>query len=261
MKKGKLYLVGLPVGNWEDMPPRALRYIKTAKNIVMESHQAFEMIWPALGIEKPDANFITIQMLSYGGEPGKSYELENMQQILDLLEAGEDVHIISDDGMPGVADPGELITKQAIAHGIEVTATPGPSVAIAAVAVAGCMHNFTFESFLPFTKEERMKYIAQRKYLHAPMVFVLRNVIGGPDNKPAFHPEIPEFLKEASEILGSNRRAVLCYNLTKPNERVVRGTLQELKEYFDRTPREQDLITIVIDTEGGSFDWMGIMEA
>lgn len=254
MKKGKLYLVGLPVGNWEDMPPRALRYIKTAKNIVMESEEAFERIWPALGIEKPNANFITIEMVSIGGEPGKSYELENMGKILELLQNGEDVHLISDDGMPGVADPGELITKQAIANGFEVTATPGPSVALAAVAVAGCMHNFTFESFLPFTKEERVKYIDQRKYLHAPMVFVLRNLMRSQDNQPAYHHEIPEFLGEAVEVLGANRKAVLCYNLTKENERVVRGTLQELKKYFDETPREPDLITIVIDTAGGSFD-------
>lgn len=257
MKKGKLYLVGLPVGNWEDMPPRALRYIKTAKNIVMESEEAFEQIWPALGIEKPNANFITIEMVSIGGEPGKSYELENMHKILELLEKGEDVHLISDDGMPGVADPGELITKEAIAHGFEVTATPGPSVALAAVAVAGCMHNFTFESFLPFTKKDRMKYIAQRKYLHAPMVFVLRNLMRSENGQPAYHNEIPEFLAEAVEVLGANRKAVLCYNLTKSNEKVVRGTLKELKEYFDIATREPDLITIVIDTEGGSFDHMG----
>lgn len=259
MKKGKLYLVGLPVGNWEDMPPRALRYIKTAKNIVMETEEAFERIWPALGIEKPNANFITIEMKSLGGEPGKSYELANMNKIIELLERGEDVHIISDDGMPGVADPGELITKRAIALGYEVTATPGPSVALAAVAVAGCMHNFTFESFLPFSKEERIKYIQDRKLLHAPMVFVLRNLIRTENNQPGFHPEIPEFLGEAVEVLGANRKAVLCYNLTKENERVVRGTLLELKNYFDSTPREHDLITIVIDTQGGSFSHMGQM--
>ena len=50
MNKGKLYLVGLPVGNWEDMPPRALKYIKNAKNIVIEREEAFEKIWPALGL-------------------------------------------------------------------------------------------------------------------------------------------------------------------------------------------------------------------
>jgi 16S rRNA (cytidine1402-2'-O)-methyltransferase len=254
MKKGKLYLVGLPVGNWEDMSVRAYKYIKSAKNIVIEREEAFASIWPALGMERPDVNIISIEMDSNGGEPGKSYELENMDKILALLEAGEDVYLISDDGMPGVADPGELITKNAIANGFEVTATPGPSVAIAAVAVAGCMHNFSFESFLPFTKEDRIKYLLERRHMHSPMVFVLRNLQRSEDGNPNYHPEIPEFLSEAVDVLGADRKAVLCYNLTKPNERVVRGTMTELKKYFDETPREPDLITIVIDTANGSLN-------
>jgi 16S rRNA (cytidine1402-2'-O)-methyltransferase len=253
MKKGKLYLVGLPVGNWEDMSVRAYRYIKNAKNIVIEREEAFENIWPALGMKRPDVNIISIEMDSNGGEPGRSYELENMDKILALLESGEDVYIISDDGMPGIADPGELITKKAIENGFEITATPGPSVAIAAVAVAGCMHNFSFESFLPFTKEERIKYLMERRHVHAPMVFVLRNLQRSQDGLPSYHLEIPEFLSEAVEVLGGNRKAVLCYNLTKPNEKVIRGTMLELQKYFNETPREPDLITIVIDTVNGSF--------
>jgi 16S rRNA (cytidine1402-2'-O)-methyltransferase len=254
MNKGKLYLVGMPIGNWEDMSVRAYKYIKNAKNIVIEREEAFENIWPALGMQRPDVNIISIEMDSNGGEAGKSYELENMDKIIALLESGEDVYVISDDGMPGIADPGELITKTAIANGFEVTATPGPSVAIAAVAVAGCMHNFSFESFLPFTKEDRMKYLLERRHLHAPMVFVLRNLQRSKDGKPNYHTEIPEFLSEALGILGAERKAVLCYNLTKPNEKVVRGTLLELKKYFDETPREPDLISIVIDTINGSFN-------
>lgn len=257
MSKGKLYIVGLPIGNWDDISVRALNYIKTAKNIVIEREEAFERIWPALGMSRPNVNIISIEMDSNGGEPGTSYELVNMNKILDLLNSGEDVHIISDDGMPGVADPGELIIKNAIANGIEITATPGPSVAIAAVAVAGCPHNFSFESFLPFVKEERMKYIRDRKHMFAPMVFVLRNLTRSEDNKPAFHPEIPEFLSEAVDILGKERRAVLCYNLTKPNEKVVRGTLEQLRDFFNSEPRGEDLISIVIDTQGGSFNYMG----
>lgn len=254
MNKGKLYLVGLPIGNWEDMSVRAYKYIKNAKNIVIEREEAFASIWPALGMERPNVNIISIEMDSNAGEPGKSYELENIDKILDLLASGEDVYLISDDGMPGVADPGELITKKAIENGFEITATPGPSVAIASVAVAGCMHNFSFESFLPFTKEDRIKYLMERKYVHAPMVFVLRNLQRSQDGMPSYHPEIPEFLSEAVEILGANRKAVLCYNLTKPNERVVRGTMLELQKHFVETPREPDLITIVIDTINGSFN-------
>ncbi len=248
MQKGKLYLVGLPVGNWEDMPPRALRYIKEAKNIVIEREEAFENIWPALGMQKPDVNIISIEMQSRGGEPGKAYELENIDKIISLLRSGEDVYVISDDGMPGVADPGQFITREAIRNGFDVTATPGPSAVLAAVSVAGCQHNFSFESFLPYTKQERIEYIRNRKTYHSPLVFMLRNLTSNEDNTPAFHPEIPEFLKEALEILG-DRQATLCYNLTKENEKVIRGKLSYIKEYFDSTPRSEDLIMIVINSQ------------
>ena len=154
MSKGKVYLVGLPIGNDGDLAPRAIQYITHAKNIVIEREEAFEHIWPRLGIPKPTANMISIEYDSDGGEPGFAYELENSNKIMELLENGEDVYIVSDEGMPGIADPGEFIVRAAIKRGIEITATPGPSVAIAAVAVAGCMHNFTFDSFLPFEDEE-----------------------------------------------------------------------------------------------------------
>jgi 16S rRNA (cytidine1402-2'-O)-methyltransferase len=257
MKKGKLYLVGLPVGNWEDMPPRALRYIKEAKNIVIEREEAFAKIWPALGIQKPDVNIISIEMQSRGGEPGRSYELENLSKVINLLESGEDVYLISDDGMPGVADPGELITKEAIKGGFEVTATPGPSAVLAAVSVAGCQHNFYFGSFLPHGKEERIQYLNNHKNINAPMVFMLRSLTSDENGKPMFHPEIPNFLEDAINVLG-DRNAVLCYNLTKDNERVVRGTFSYLLKYFNETPREEDLIMIVIDTQHGSLKHMGI---
>ncbi len=257
MSKGKLYLVGLPIGNWDDVSKRALDYIKNAKYLIIEREEAFEQIWNKLGMQKPNAQLIPIEMDSNGGEPGHSYELQNMQQILDILESGEDMYLVSDEGMPGIADPGELITKQAIARGIEIIATPGPSVAIASVAVAGCMHNFSFESFLPWLSEERIDYITKRKYNYAPMVFVLRNMMRTPDNQPAFHTEIPEFLNECIEVFGPDRKVVMCYNLTLPNEKTIRGTLKYMQETFLDTRQLGDLITIVIDTDGNSFGHMG----
>jgi len=256
MQPGKLFLVGLPVGNWEDMSVRAYRYIKNAKNIVIEREEAFENIWPALGMEKPNVNIVSIEMDSNGGEPGVAYELKNMPVIIELLKSGEDVYLISDDGMPGVADPGALIVSEAIKEGIEITSTPGPSVAIAAVAVTGTMHNFSFESFLPFTKTDRIKFLTERKHMLSPMVLVLRNVKRNEIDglPPVFHEEIPDFLSEAVEIFGEHRHAALCYNLTMPTEKIVRGTLRYLKEYFDITERNtQDLISIVIDKPHGNM--------
>ena len=105
MTKGKVYLVGLPIGNDGDLSPRALEYITTAKNIVIEREEAFQEVWPRLGISRPNANIISIEYDSDGGEPGFAYELENSNKIMELLENGEDVYIVSDEGMPGIADP------------------------------------------------------------------------------------------------------------------------------------------------------------
>lgn len=246
MSFGKLYLVGLPVGNWEDMSIRAYKYIKSAKNIVIEREEAFERIWPALGMEKPNVNTISIEYDSDGGEPGEAYELRNMKKIIDLLKGGEDVFLISDEGMPGVADPGARIVKKCISEGINVTSTPGPSAVMAAVAVTGTMHNFIFESFLPFIKEERLQFLKERKDYKYPMVIMLRNVKRGQE----LHNEIPEFLEEACEILGKDRWASLCYNLTMDTERVIRNTLNNLKEYFNNTERVMsDQICIVIENQ------------
>lgn len=244
MKYGKLFLIGLPVGNWEDMSVRSYKYIKNAKNIVIEREEAFEKIWPQLGMEKPSINTISIEYDSDGGEPGEAYELHNMEKILQLLKNGEDVYLISDEGMPGVADPGARIVKRCILEGIEVTSTPGPSVVMAAVAVTGTMHNFIFESFLPFIKEERLLFLEERKDYRYPMVLMLRNAKRGQE----FHDEIPNFLEEAISILGKTRKASLCYNLTMDNEKVVHDTLDGLRLYFNNEPRNiLDQICIVID--------------
>jgi 16S rRNA (cytidine1402-2'-O)-methyltransferase len=253
MSKGKIYLVGLPIGNYGDLSPRAKEYITTAKNIVIEREEAFEHVWKRLGITRPNVNIIPIEYDSDGGEPGFAYELENSNKILELLENGEDVYIVSDEGMPGIADPGEFIVRAAIKRGIEITATPGPSVVIAAVSVAGCMHNFLFDAFLPYEEEEIEKFISSRRSVHVPIVIVLRNLRRNPSGfGPAiFHDEIPKFLEKAENILGKDRQAVLCYNLTTNNERVIRGTLEYLRKYFEETPRDESQITIVIDSHNG----------
>jgi 16S rRNA (cytidine1402-2'-O)-methyltransferase len=257
MNKGKLFLVGMPIGNWEDMSVRAYNYIKNAKNIVIEREEAFREIWPALNLDRSDANIISIEFESNEGEPtGIPYELHNAGKILDLLNNGEDVFVVSDEGMPGVADPGAHIVAEAIKAGVEITATPGPSVVIAAVSVTGTMHNFTFDSFLPFEREDKREFLKQRAGLATPLVLVLRTVknTDGPNPVSIFSNEIPEFLEDACEIFGSNRHAALCYNLTRKDEKVVRGTLKYLKDYFATEEKNlRDQITVVIDKKFGSM--------
>ena len=117
---GKLYVIGLPIGNWDDISIRALNHLKIAKNIVMETENNLNQIFNNLNIVKDNINFISMQIVSFNGTPGFSNEIANLSLIIDLLKSGEDVYLISDEGMPGFADPGELIIKTATKNNIDV---------------------------------------------------------------------------------------------------------------------------------------------
>ena len=243
MKFGKLFLVGLPVGNWEDMPPRSKKYIQSAKNVVVENLDTFINICNLFDIEHFNKNIISIRYESDGTKPGKPYEIENTEKIITLLKSSEDVYVISDEGMPGIADPGSWLVKECIKNKIQISATPGPSVVVAAAAVSGVMHNFILESFLPFEKEKRIIWLKNKKNHEYPMIVMLRNA----KNNNEFNNEIPEFLQESCLILGENKIASLCYNLTKEKEFVLHGTMKELYDYFISTDRDiSDQICMVI---------------
>jgi 16S rRNA C1402 (ribose-2'-O) methylase RsmI len=105
------------------------------------------------------------------------------------------------------------------------------------------MHNFTLESFLPFEKEKRIIWLKNKKNHEYPMIVMLRNA----KNNNEFNNEIPEFLQESCLILGENKIASLCYNLTKGKEFVLHGTMKELYDYFISTDRDiSDQICMVI---------------
>jgi 16S rRNA (cytidine1402-2'-O)-methyltransferase len=243
MNFGKLFVVGVPIGNFEDMPPRSLSYIKIAKNVVAESPNSFIRMCEILNIDHLQKNIISIHFDSDGTKPGKMNELENMTKIIKILKSGEDVYLISDEGMPGIADPGSNIVKECIKNNINISSTPGPSVVIAAAVVTGVMHNFTLESFLPFTQEDKKLFLNNKKNHEYPMIIMLRNE----KNQTEFNDEIPEFLKDASLILGETKWASLCYNLTYPEEFVIHGSLKELLEYFLSNKRNiKDKICMVV---------------
>lgn len=251
MKKGNLYLVGLHIGNVEDVSNRTLRYIEEAKNIVIEREEAFRKNWPAMLLKnKADTNIISIETTNEENIPIDIKERQKTNEIIKLLTSGEDVYMISDEGMPGAADPGMHIIRAAIENKIQIVTTPGPSIIVAAAAVTGVIHNFSFESFLPTDKDERKIWLDQRKNNMYPMIIVLRNMSHNLiDGFPQFSNEIPELFEDAITIFGAERNAALCFNLTKNTEFVVRGKLSYLSDWFEKHDRKHgDQITIVIDS-------------
>lgn len=221
-----LYVVGLPVGNTRDMPPRNLDMIKNAKYIVAENEKDFKEVLSKLKVEiSAEVMYIKSQKDAYTLIPN---ERALLPRLAELLINGEDVYLVSDDGMPGIADPGQTIIKWCNKNGFRVSATPGPSALIAAVTVAGCGHKFKFHSFFQTDKDKRSLEIKNMRDDTSAQIAMLRNSIGFGED--AFVSEIPEVFKEIIEICG-DREATLCYDLTKSNENIVRGNMSYLLEY------------------------------
>jgi 16S rRNA (cytidine1402-2'-O)-methyltransferase len=236
-----LYVVGLPVGNYADMPPRNLQMIKDAKHLVVENTRHFEQFLHTFKIDKSNCNimYLITQSKDMAQDPA---ELEIASKVLEYLKMEEDVYLICDDGMPGIADPGSRLIQRCIHHGIKVSATPGPSAVMAAVTVAAMGHNFSFHSFFARDKIERQKELTRLAQGHFANVFMLRNAISPTE----FLPEIEEVFPEIIQIWG-DRRATLCINLTMSNETVVRGKISYLLEYILKHRKTEDKIMIVIE--------------
>ena len=236
-----LYVVGLPVGNWADMPPRNLQMIKDAKHLVVENTRQFEQFLHTFNIDKSNCNIMYLITQSKGMVQDPA-EREITAEVLKYLTMGEDVYLICDDGMPGIADPGSRLIKRCRDEGMKVSATPGPSAVIAAVTVAASGHNFSFHSFFAKDKIFRKGQLLSLKNYSTAQVFMLRNAISPTE----FLPEIEEVFPEIIEIWG-DREATLCINLTMDNETVVRGKISYLLEYILKHRKTEDKIMIVID--------------
>lgn len=237
-----LYVIGMPIGNIEDMPPRNLNILKNAKHIIAENEDNLNKILSELNLNIT-ANLIYLTSQK-NGRATKPEEGEVLLVLKEILAKGEDVCLISDDGMPGVADPGQTIIRWCHENGFKVSATPGPSSLIAAVTASGCGHNFRFHSFFETDRDKRSNQIKGMKYDPAAQIVMLRNAMGfGHD---AFVTEIEEVLPEIIKICG-DRQATLCYNLTMVHETLVRGKISYLLEYHMKHRDPKDYLILAME--------------
>ncbi|MGB9660418.1 MAG: 16S rRNA (cytidine(1402)-2'-O)-methyltransferase [Moorellaceae bacterium] len=219
---GCLFLVATPLGNLEDITLRALRVLKEADLIAAEDTRR------------------TRELLAYYGlhTPLISYHQHNLQKrgsaLLEWLKEGKKIALVTDAGMPGIADPGEDLVREAVEAGIEVVAVPGPSAVIAALAVSGLpTGRFVFEGFLPRKPSERKKRLRELAGEERTLVLF-----------EAPH-RLRETLQDMLDILGGERSIAVTRELTKKFETVFRGTIQEARDYFSQEePRGE--ITMVV---------------
>jgi 16S rRNA (cytidine1402-2'-O)-methyltransferase len=205
---GVLVLAATPIGNVADASPRLRDELKTADVIAAEDTRRFTRLLDRLDIAT-DA-----RVISYF----EGNEARRAPALLAELRAGRRVVLVTDAGMPAVSDPGYRLVAAAIEHGFRVTAVPGPSAVLVALAVSGLpVDRFCFEGFLPRKPAERARRLAELAGEVRTMV-----IFEAPHRTPAT-------LAAMSDCFGPNRRVALCRELTKTHEEVRRGTLAELE--------------------------------
>jgi 16S rRNA (cytidine1402-2'-O)-methyltransferase len=218
-----LVLAGTPIGRVEDAPGRLAAELLAADVIAAEDTRRLRRLTAELGVEP------TARVLSYfeGNEVGRT------PQLLELLLEGRRVLLVTDAGMPSVSDPGYRLVAAAVAADVHVTAVPGPSAVLTALAVSGLpVDRFCFEGFLPRKGGERARRLAELAAEPRTLVFF-----------EAPHRTAPA-LAALAAAFGDDRPAAVCRELTKTHEEVRRGPLAELVTWAADGVRGE--VTIVV---------------
>ena len=206
----KLQLAGVPLGNPGDASARLISAIKSASIIAAEDSRRFQRLCQDLGISSE------AKVLSFF----EGNEEERTEQLLKELKNGADVLVVTDAGMPTVSDPGFKLVRAAVEANIPVEVLPGPSAVTTALALSGLpTDRFCFEGFVPRTQGARNRFFENLKFESRTIVFF-----------EAPH-RLLETLDVAAEILGEDRKAALCREMTKTYEETVRGDLAEIKTW------------------------------
>ncbi len=206
--KGTLSVVATPIGNLEDMTLRAIRVLKEVDYILCEDTRVTGKLLKHYGIET--------KMRRYDAHASEKAH----EDILHDLEEGKHIALVSDAGTPGVSDPGVLLVARAHEVGIRVDAIPGASALTAAFSIAGITGNsFAFLGFVP-QKKGRQTFFKDLTSYTTPVIFY-----------EAPH-RIMKTLESLHANLSSDRMVVIAREITKMHEEVVRGTPEEVLQYF-----------------------------
>lgn len=219
-----LVLAGAPIGSADDASPRLVAALASAEVVAAEDTRRLHRLCADLGVT------LAGRVVSYF----EGNEAQRTPSLLEALRAGTRVVLVTDAGMPTVSDPGYRLVAAAAAEGLPVTCVPGPSAVTTALAVSGLpTDRFCFEGFLPRKAGERRARLAALQA--EPRTVVLFE---------APH-RLAAALADMAAVLGPTRRAVVCRELTKTYEEVVRGTLPDLVAWAEGGVRGE--VTLVLE--------------
>ena len=225
-RAGTLYLVATPIGNVEDLSPRAQRILAAVDLIAAEDTRHTQALLARFAIRKPMASYH-----DHNKEP-RTIEL------IEKLEAGSSLAIVSDAGSPGISDPAFTLVRAAVAAGVPVVPIPGPSSALCALEVSGLpTDRFAFEGFLPRRAMRRRKRIQELRADPRTLIFF---------ESPH---RLREALRDLAETLGE-RPASISRELTKKFEETRRGTLRSLLEWVESAPPRGEFVLVVGGASG-----------
>ena len=218
---GKLFIVGTPIGNMEDITLRALRVLREADLIAAEDTRHTGRLLSRYEISKP--------LVSYH----QFNEAKRTAELLAKLQQGRIIALVTDAGMPTISDPGHRLIQAAVAAEIALEIIPGPSAVTMALAAGGIAGPHLFYGFLPHKSAQRRKALTQLTPLPYTLVFF---------ESPY---RLLKSLRDMHELLG-NRHAVVARELTKKFEEIIRGDLATiLKKLETRSIKGE--ITVVVE--------------
>ena len=219
---GTLYLCATPIGNLEDMTIRVIRTLKEVDLIAAEDTRNSIKLLNHFEIQTP--------MTSYH----EYNKYEKGRKLVEKLQDGMNIALITDAGTPGISDPGEELVKMCYEAGIPVTSLPGAAACITALTLSGLStRRFAFEAFLPTDKKEK-ELVLQEIERETRTIIMYE----------APH-RLLKTLKMLSERLGKERRITVCRELTKRHETAFATTLEEACAYYNEQPPKGECVLVI----------------
>lgn len=227
-KTGTLFVVATPIGNLEDITYRAVRILGEVDLVAAEDTRHSLKLFARFGIKKP--------LVSYHDHN----ERQRHESLLERLQGGEDVALISDAGTPCIADPGYRLVAACREVGVPVVPVPGPSALITALSAGGVStERFAFEGYLPQKAKARADLLRQLRGEQRTLVFY-----------EAPH-RLQATLNDLVEIMGADQPLLVARELTKLHEEFFRGTTAEAVTRFEQKPAKGELVLVLPPGEHG----------
>lgn len=218
----RLYIVSTPIGNLADITYRAVEVLGAVDRILAEDTRRTAILLRHYGIRTPLTS------------AHAHNEAARAAQLVEWLDAGEEVAVVTDAGTPLLSDPGARIVQRVVEAGHAVVPVPGPSALLAALVVSGLdPEPFTFYGFVPRSGRERTERLEEIAAL--PHTSVLYEAPG----------RLQRLLRELAERCGPDRRVVVARELTKFYETIYRGTSADAAAYYEREPVRGEIVVVV----------------